>query len=276
MRYFFSSILLLCSYNAFNQEVQFEKGKDTIYVGEKDTLATVSFKIDGTTTVELFPSMSIKVHSGQAVQGRDFVLRDAYDKTTPEITITKLKNRTGSFQVYVTGGLKEAKTVNLQTMLYDEQRQVPDILKLTLAPFVKKAAAEKPKAEKKDSLKFVQHNLINIQVWEDDKKELKRTVKRPVFPDKNVNQLINVSRIKITRESNTNYRIEVVSTENEVYFATLEINPNYTFKQDNKLFLNGISGSSFILVQDIFYLEKENASDTSKAATNPETKFALQ
>ena len=266
------------------QQMVLTKG-DTLYSGTDDEVREISFKLKDV-QLESVQKVNIKVYGGSARKGIDFVLLEANQKRTDEIAIAGIKNKTGSFEIKVSADIQEVKTINLQVTITDNGISYSDIAKIIIMPASKKPAPEEPKRPVKetpvDSLFFIGYKQNRIPVYEEEavsksKKEEVNQKDSPggppgsevdkgkdkvvYFPKKgvlkglraNIPKQINIQDMEIERVNDESFNIKIISTQNEVFFATVKLTGDQF--TDDKLYLNDTRQRRFIHAKDIFRLK---------------------
>ena len=262
-----------------SQEFILDKKMDTLFVGEKDTTVNVTFKLKGT-ELGSDPRLSIKVNSGTAKQGIDFVLLDAYGAKTTDVRVSRVQNGAGSFKILLAGGLAASKSINLQIWINDNGKLSPDIAKIIIAPPTKKTAPEpekKPETPKNDSLVFEFYNDINVSIYafETKKSEDNNQKKEPDIEEKRLGR-INISTVEIVQRKPLEYQFKITTTENEIYISILELTAEYLYKNNDRLYLLGQQkNNNYIKATDIFLLTVQKKDEKPSVTKNPVYKFKL-
>jgi hypothetical protein len=279
MRSFFCTLLITVNFSCFAQQIILDKSKDTIQIDDKDSLATIGFKIERTSMND-YPRLQIRVHSGTAKEGKDFELRDAYNATVKEINITRVQNKSGYFQIYFSANPKEVKTINLETIIWDNKVRYPGIVSIVLVPAStakKTETSEKnkdeKKDEKKDSISLLLYNDIGVHLYDADDSALKKKVGH--FFKKEVPITINIDRVEVKKITPTKYNIRIVSTQNDIYYATIDLTTDFHFKEDDRIYLDGKNANSYVRAQEILEISVQESDANTKVLTpeNSKVKF---
>jgi hypothetical protein len=251
--YFLLLLFSLLRLEVRSQSIVLKKGSDTLQMPDADAKFKIAFGVTGVTIGALARVTIIAIDSGKIQKNIDFALLGTDSIPADSLNINA-KNDSGSFLLFIRGGLPAPGNIFLHYRIADGKRSCKGSIKILLI------SAEKPKEkheEPKDSLIIMLTHDLNVRVHE-------------------TKEMVNISTVTIEKDAAGKYLVTVTTADEVIYqAAAVDFTGNW---QDSHAIpvLKMANDNTYLVIKDFIAVSSDKTKTLTLSPQNRTIKVSAE